>query len=173
MRGHGFEYSGYLRILKIILGYDYLWINVRVKGGAYGCMNSFLRNGESYFVSYRDPNLAATNEVFEKIPEYLENFDPDERDMTKYIIGTFGALDTPLYPEGKGNRSMGAYLQGPSYEEVQRERDEILGAKPEDIRGLADLVQSVLRDEQFCVIGNENTIRAEEKMFDKIQGLYE
>lgn len=172
-RRHGFEYSGYLRILKIILGYDYLWINVRVKGGAYGCMNSFLRNGESYFVSYRDPNLAATNEVFEKIPEYLENFDPDERDMTKYIIGTFGALDTPLYPEGKGNRSMGAYLQGLSYEEVQRERDEILGAQPEDIRGLADLVQSVLRDEQFCVIGNENTIRAEEKMFDKIQGLYE
>lgn len=172
-RRHGYPYSGCLRILKMILGYDYLWMNIRVKGGAYGCMNLFLRNGESYFVSYRDPNLAATNEVFEKIPEYLKGFEPDERDMTKYIIGTFGALDTPLYPEGKGSRSMTAYLQGLSYEQVQRERDEILAAQPQDIRSLADLVQSVLDDGQFCVIGNENAIRAEEGMFTRIQGLYE
>ena len=61
-------------------------------------MSSFLRTGDSYFVSYRDPNLAKTNAVYEKIPEYVASFDPDERDMTKYIIGTFGALDTPLNP---------------------------------------------------------------------------
>ncbi|MFA9227607.1 MAG: insulinase family protein, partial [Agathobacter rectalis] len=54
----GYEYTGALRLLRIILSYDYLWINVRVKGGAYGCMNTFLRSGESYFVSYRDPNLS-------------------------------------------------------------------------------------------------------------------
>ena len=79
----GYEYTGALRLLRIILSYDYLWINVRVKGGAYGCMNTFLRSGESYFVSYRDPNLSDTLDVYDRIPEYIKSFSPDERDMTK------------------------------------------------------------------------------------------
>ena len=108
----GYEYTGALRLLRIILSYDYLWINVRVKGGAYGCMNTFLRSGESYFVSYRDPNLSDTLDVYDRIPEYIKSFSPDERDMTKYIIGTFSALDTPMNPEAKGSRSLSAYLEG-------------------------------------------------------------
>ena len=85
---HGFSYHGALRILKVIMGYDYLWINVRVKGGAYGCMNSYMRNGDTYFVSYRDPNLKKTDEIYDGIPQYLADFKADEREMTKYIIGT-------------------------------------------------------------------------------------
>ena len=168
----GYEYTGALRLLRIILSYDYLWINVRVKGGAYGCMTSFLRSGESYFVSYRDPNLAATNEAYDRIPEYIRSFDPDERDMTKYIIGTFSALDTPLNPEAKGSRSMSAYLEGIEYEQLQKERDEILNARKEDINALADLVQSVLDDNNLCVIGNENVVREASHMFDATEKLY-
>ena len=130
----GYEYTGALRLLRIILSYDYLWINVRVKGGAYGCMNTFLRSGESYFVSYRDPNLSDTLDVYDRIPEYIKSFSPDERDMTKYIIGTFSALDTPMNPEAKGSRSLSAYLEGITYEQIQKERNEILNAQPEDIR---------------------------------------
>lgn len=170
---HGFCYKGTLKILKIILSYEYLWINIRVKGGAYGCMSSFLRTGESYFVSYRDPNLGRTNEVYEKIPEYVASFDPDERDMTKYIIGTFGSLDTPLNPEAKGMRSMAAYLEHLEYEDIQRERDEILSATPADIRALSELIASILSDECLCVVGNENAIRSEKEMFQSIQGLCE
>ena len=96
---HGFTYRGSLKILKLIMSYEYLWINIRVKGGAYGCMSSFLRTGESYFVSYRDPNLGKTIDIYEHIPDYLRSFTADERDMTKYVIGTFGSLDTPMNPE--------------------------------------------------------------------------
>lgn len=170
-RKHGFPYTGTLKILKMILGYDYLWMNVRVKNGAYGCMSLFLRTGETYFVSYRDPNLAKTNEVYNQIAEYVKTFQPDERDMTKYIIGTFGALDTPLNPEAKGSRSMAAYLENLDYEDIQQERDEILKATPEDIRMLAGLVQSVLDDECLCVIGNENAIKNEKEMFMDITAL--
>lgn len=170
-RKHGFDYTGVLKIMKVIMGYDYLWNNIRVLGGAYGCMNTYLRTGESYFVSYRDPNLKKTMEVFEKIPQYVEQFDADERDMTKYIIGTFGALDTPLNPEAKGNRSMAAYLEHLDYEEIQRERDEILAATPEDIRKLSDLMKAILSDDCRCVIGNENAIRAEESMFKSVKHL--
>ncbi len=168
---HGFSYRGSLKILKLILSYEYLWINIRVKGGAYGCMSSFLRTGESYFVSYRDPNLGKTNEIYEHVPDYLRTFDADERDMTKYVIGTFGSLDTPMNPEAKGSRSMSAYLQELPFEQIQKERDEILHATPQDIRDLADLIASVLFDECLCVIGNENAIRAESGLFASVQTL--
>lgn len=168
---HGFTYRGSLKILKLIMSYEYLWINIRVKGGAYGCMSSFLRTGESYFVSYRDPNLGKTIDIYEHIPDYLRSFTADERDMTKYVIGTFGSLDTPMNPEAKGSRSMSAYLQELPFEQIQRERDEILHATPEDIRNLADLIASVLEDDSLCVIGNENAIRAESGLFDSVQTL--
>ena len=167
----GYEYTGALRLLRIILSYDYLWINVRVKGGAYGCMNTFLRSGESYFVSYRDPNLSDTLDVYDRIPEYIKSFSPDERDMTKYIIGTFSALDTPMNPEAKGSRSMSAYLEGITYEQIQKERNEILNAQPEDIRRLADLVEAVLKKDSICVIGNENMIKESAGLFENVEKL--
>lgn len=168
---HGFRYHGALKILKVIMGYDYLWIHVRVKGGAYGCMNGYMRNGDTYFVSYRDPNLRATNEVYDGIPRYLEAFEADEREMTKYIIGTVSDMDTPLNPNARGVRSMTAYLQGLTEADIQRERDEVIGATAEDIRGLKDMMEAVLSDGCLCVIGNEDCLRQERALFDSLETL--
>lgn len=169
---HGFEYNGALRILKVIMGYDYLWINIRVKGGAYGCMNSYMRNGDTYFVSYRDPNLKKTNEIYDGIPEYLENFTADERDMTKYIIGTVSDLDTPLNPNAKGARSMTALLQGITQEDLQRERDEVIGATEKDIRALKDMIASVLEEHNLCVIGNEEKLNEQKELFTELKNIF-
>lgn len=168
---HGYEYHGALKILKVILSYDYLWTNIRVKGGAYGCMNGYTRNGDTYFVSYRDPNLKSTNEVYDGIPQYLEHFEADERDMTKYIIGTVSSMDTPLNPSAKGARSMTAYLQEMTYEDIQEERDQVINATAEDIRGLKDMIAAVLSDGNLCVIGNEEAIKEEQEMFGTLEQL--
>ena len=168
----GYSYTGALRILKVILSYDYLWINVRVKGGAYGCMSGFMRNGDAYFTSYRDPNLKSTNEIYEGIPAYLRAFDADERDMTKYIIGTVSDMDTPLNPAAKGMRSVSAYLTNISYEELQRERNEVLDAQPENIKNLAGLIEAVLAQDALCVIGAEENVKAEKDMFLEVKNLY-
>ncbi len=168
----GYAYTGALRIMRVILSYDYLWLNIRVKGGAYGCMSGFTRGGDCYFSSYRDPNLGKTNEVFEKTPEYLKDFDVDERDMTKYIIGTISELDTPLTPSAKGQRSVSAYLSGLTVDMVQKERDEIINAAPENIRGLAGIVEAVLAGNCLCVIGSEEALEAEKDLFENLEDLY-
>ena len=80
-----------------------LWTNIRVKGGAYGCMSGFKRSGESFFVSYRDPHLRRTLDVFKGIPEYVRSFKADEREMTKYIIGTISGKDVPRTPRCRSN----------------------------------------------------------------------
>ena len=170
-RDAGLEYTGALKILQVILSYDYLWLNIRVKGGAYGCMSGFGRSGEGYLVSYRDPNLKETNDIYEGIPAYLEAFDPDERDMTKYVIGTISNLDAPLTPSVKGSRGLSAYLSGVTEEMMQTERDQILGAAKEDIRALAAQVQAVLATGSFCVVGNEEKIEANRGMFGEVSSL--
>ncbi|MBQ8279891.1 MAG: insulinase family protein [Roseburia sp.] len=171
-RAHGFDYHGALRILKTILGYEYLWNNVRVKGGAYGCMNGCMRNGDMYFVSYRDPNLRKTNEVYDGIPAYIESFAADEQEMTKYIIGTISDMDTPMNPFAKGERSMTAYLQGISFEELQEERNQVIAATDADIRALKELVASVLSEQNICVVGNEEALQKEAGFFKELKNLY-
>ncbi len=171
-RKAGFPYTGALKILRVILNYDYLWLNIRVQGGAYGCMSGFGRNGDSYFSSYRDPNLTRTNEIFEGIPAYLHDFDVDERDMTKYIIGTISSLDAPLPPSAKGSRSISAYLSGVSDKDIQRERDEVLAASPADIRALEPLVKCILADACICVIGNEDMLTKEAELFLHLEDLF-
>lgn len=168
----GFAYTGALQILKVILSYDYLWLNLRVKGGAYGCMSGFTRRGDSFFTSYRDPNLAKTNEVYEGTVEYLRNFEVEERDMTKYIIGTISNMDTPLTPSSRIQRSLYAYLTGLTIADVQKERDEVLDADENSIRGLADLIEAVLQKQALCVIGNEEKLKEEASLFGELKNLY-
>ena len=161
----GLKYTGVLKILKVILSYEYLWVNIRVKGGAYGCMSGFGKTGDSYFVSYRDPNLRKTNEVYEGVVDYVKNFTVEDRDMTKYIIGTISEMDTPLNPSAKGSRSLGAYISKVSEEDLQKERDEVLNATQEDVRALWKIMEAIVAADNICVIGNEEKLAAEKDMF--------
>lgn len=170
--GSGHNYTGALKILKVILSYDYLWINLRVKGGAYGCMSGFGRSGEGYFTSYRDPNLRETNRIYDGIVDYLKNFQVEDRDMTKYVIGTISDMDVPYPPSTRGNRGLSAYLSGVDREMMGKEREEVLNATQEDIRNLAPIVKAVLDTGSLCVIGNEEKIGADIALFGETRNLF-
>ena len=164
----GLSYNGGLAVLQSIFSYDYLWINVRVKGGAYGCMCSFSRSGNVYFTSYRDPNLMETYEIYKKAPDYVRNFDASDRDMTKYIIGAISRIDTPLTPSAEGNFSLIADLMELTDEDLQRERDEVLGATVETIRTLAPYVEAATESGTICAIGGEGKIENAKDNFKEI-----
>ena len=167
----GAKYSGALQILKVILGYDYLWQNIRVKGGAYGCMSNFNRIGEAYLISYRDPNLKRTMEVYEGVVDYLKDFNVSDRDMNKFIIGTMSNLDRPMNPAAKGARSMNLYMNHVSEEMIRTERGQILDARQEDIRNLAGVLQAMLDQHLICVIGSEDKIEEQKDMFLEVRTL--
>ena len=168
----GFQYTGALKALQVMFSYDYLWLNIRVKGGAYGCMCGFTRAGDSYFTSYRDPNLMETFEVYQKASEYVREFDCDDRDMTKYIIGAIGSMDIPMEPSAKGARSFNCYLMGITEEELQRERDELLATNQETIRGLADLIHSVTEEKLICAVGGETKLKESEGQFKQLRSIF-
>ncbi len=167
----GYAYTGALRILKVILGYDYLWMNIRVKGGAYGCMCGFRRTGDSFLVSYRDPHLERTLQVFADASAYVGGFTADEREMTKYIIGTVSELDAPMTPAMQGTFALHAWFGGITREDLQKERDEILDAQPEDIRKLADLIDAVVKQGYLCVVGSESALSKHEELLNSVKPL--
>ncbi|MCM1090587.1 MAG: insulinase family protein [Butyrivibrio sp.] len=168
----GLPYTGALKVLKVMLGYEYLWVNVRVKGGAYGCMCNFGRTGESYFVSYRDPNLDKTLEIYENAAEAVAHYEADERTMTQYIIGAISDLDMPMNPAAKGLFGLTAYMSGLDEEFLQRERDAILGATAADIRKLADYIKAFMSEDFLCVVGNAGRLKADEKIFQRLENLF-
>lgn len=165
---YGASYTGALQILKVILSYDYLWQNIRVKGGAYGCMSNFNRIGDGYFVSYRDPNLKRTLEVYDGVVDYLKNFSASERDMTKYIIGTMSNIDQPMTPATKGERSMNLYMNKVSADLIREERNQILDATVDDIRALYRVAEAMLKADQMCIIGGEEKIEESRELFDTV-----
>ncbi|RKM54081.1 insulinase family protein [Butyrivibrio sp. X503] len=167
----GLVYNGALRVLKVMMGYDYLWKNIRVLGGAYGCMSSYAKNGDAAFVTYRDPNLDNSIKVFENASEYLRNFDEDDRVILQYIIGAISDLDTPKTPSGKGTYGLTAYMCNAKMENIQRNRDQLLGTTKETIRGLAEYVDAFMADECLCVIGAADKIEKSKKLFDNIEQL--
>lgn len=168
----GLPYTGALKVLKVMMSYEYLWQEIRVKGGAYGCMCAFGKSGDSYFVSYRDPNLKSTVEAYEKAAGFVEAFDGDERTMTQYIIGAISELDTPLNPAARGLRAMSSYLTNQTYEDYQRERDELLGTDAETIRSLAAVIRAFMEDDCLCVVGNDTRLKEDKELFDVLENLY-
>lgn len=172
-RRHGHSYHGSMRVLETMLRYDYLWTKIRVQGGAYGGFANFYRNGNLILGSYRDPNLTESLQVFDQTADYLRSFKSDEREMTKYIIGTMSKMDAPLTPPMKGERAASSYIRKISQQDVQKERDEILATGIEDIHALADLVEAAMKDNYLCVLGNEDKIRQNETAFRQIVHVFE
>ena len=168
----GLEYTGALNVLQIIFSYDYLWINVRVKGGAYGAMCDFTRSGLAFMTSYRDPNLGETYQIYKNAADYVENFDCSDRDMVKYIIGTVAKMDAPLTPAMEGVFSFGCYISEITDEERQKSRDEVLSATQEKIRNLAPFVKVLSDSDVICAVGSEDKINESSELFKEITKLF-
>lgn len=167
----GYAYHGALSVLKVMMNYDYLWIRLRVQGGAYGCMCGFSPNGTGYFTSYRDPNLKETYDVYEGAVDYVKNYEADERTMRKFIIGAVSGVDVPLGASDKGARSLSAWLTHTSYEKLDKNRYELLHTDVETIRSLYGIVDVVVHSGLRCVVGNAGKIQENKDMFQKIEPL--
>lgn len=165
----GVKYNGAFEVAKTILAYDYLWTNVRVLGGAYGCVFELSELGDTCgFVSYRDPNLSETYEVFKRSADYFRNLSLTDEEVEKYIIGTISRKDVPLSPSALGNLALGAYLAEVPYSPLQKERDEILATDIEAVRSVAPLLEAVAGSGFVCTVGCETALEKNRDLFKTI-----
>ncbi len=164
----GYAWNARMRVLNQVLSTDWLQTRIRVIGGAYGGFSSISPAGNFTFNSYRDPNLGSTVENFDNTPEYLRAFAADQLSMTRYIIGTISEIDSPLTPSQKGEHALSLFFTQRTPEEVQHDRNAVLSATSNDMRGYAQLVADVLNQKTLCVYGNADRLSAENSLFQNL-----
>ncbi len=154
----GERVSGATLVVSQHLRLQYLWENVRVIGGAYGSMMTLDRtNGLLKYISYRDPNLANTLDIYEGAASYLESVELSKEDIELAIIGTIGELDSPLSPDQKGFISLHRHLIGVGSTERQRIRDEVLATTIEDFRDFGRRLKAFNSKAMTSVIGSKTS----------------
>lgn len=160
-------YSSAMQVVRTAASLEYLYQNIRVKGGAYGCGCGFDEDS-MFFYSYRDPKLPQTNDVYAKTAEYIRSCSLTDEELNRFIIGTFSAIDRPMSPSGKAARSFQAYISGKTYEDILRERHETLDITTDTFRALADTVDNAITDNFLCAVGNAKLIEENRAMFDRV-----
>ncbi|MBR4186607.1 MAG: insulinase family protein [Clostridia bacterium] len=165
----GLSYNGALQVVRTAVNTDWLYQQIRVKGGAYGCGCGFGgASGNVTFSSYRDPKLTETDEVYKGTGNWVKNAKFDEAELTKYIIGTFSGYERPMSPAGKASRSFDAWLTGRTYEDVVKEREEMLSITAEQFHAASGIFDKICAQGYLCAVGSEKTLRDHADMFDNL-----
>lgn len=150
----GYVYHGSANVIFKHLRMGWLWDKVRVQGGAYGVFAAFDRlSGTLAQVSYRDPNLMKTLEVYDASAQYLRKLSLSTEELEKAIVGAIGELDAHLLPDAKGAASMTRHLTGDTDDRRQRMREEILGTTLDRFHAFGDLLAEAAAQGAVCVLG--------------------
>ena len=156
----GYRFHGSAHVICKFIRNSWLWDRVRVQGGAYGIFCIFDRlSGILSLVSYRDPNILRTIDVFDQTAGFLRELELNDDELTKGIIGSIGDMDDYKLPDAKGFTSMVRNLAGETDEDLQHIREEILGTKAQDFRKFADMLDYVRNDGLIKILGSEGAIQ--------------
>ncbi len=168
----GYLYHGSIRVITRYLRTSWLWDQVRVRGGAYGAFCNFDKfSGVLTFLSYRDPNLLKTIEIFDKTSGFLRKGTLSNDELRKGVIGAIGDMDAYMLPDAKGYASMARHLTGNTEEDIQRVRDEIFSTTAEDFKRLADVLDEWAIGGLVKVLGSEGAIKEGAKSIPSLEVL--
>lgn len=167
----GYTSSGKFAVLEAILG-NYMQEQIRTKGGAYHVQID-LSGSSIVLCSTSDPNLKETLDTFNNLSSYIKNFNPDKNQMNKYILNTVAHEDDaqPSDPFAKGKYADDMYITGVTEAERQKYRDELLSTTVDDIKSYAPMIDSIIKQNNFCVFGNKNKINENKNLFQSITDL--
>lgn len=171
LRDVGADYSGSAEVAANLLSYDYLWNEVRVKGGAYGTSMHVFDDGEVQFSSFRDPRCSQSLDTFSAAGSALRRFCDSGEAPDKYIISTIGSLEKPIMPMGEDARAAAMYFGNLTEDDLKKERSEVLGTTVEQLREFSGVLDRLAGKSNVCVIGGENIIEACGEKLAKVETL--
>ena len=162
----GYEYNGGLQMLKTILSMAFLWTRVRVQNGAYGCFCDFRKSGNMFFVSYRDPNLDQTLDIYKEVADFVEHMELSERESLQYLIGTISQMDFPFTPVTEGKTGQIYHLMNIEKEDLQKTRDELFATTVDTLRSFAPMIRACIDQNHYCVFSNAQAIEQAQTTFE-------
>ncbi|MBR6120468.1 MAG: insulinase family protein [Oscillospiraceae bacterium] len=160
LRRQGRRYSGSYPVLANVLNYTYLWNEIRVQGGAYGCGFGARSNGDMFYYSYRDPQPVRSLEVMRNAPAYLRAFCREEPDLTGFILGSVSAMDPLRGAEARMTAGDSRWLRGVSEEEVRRHYRELIHTDAAALLALAPALEELAAENALCVVAGKPLLEA-------------
>ena len=160
--------TGSISVVRTLLGYEYLWNEIRVKGGAYGGGMIYRNNGSVGFYSYRDPTPERTLGCFLSVSRFLREFAEGGGELTKYIIGAIGDSEPLMTPRLRGAIATAKYLRGVDYEYDMRVRHEMLNTDSNELLRIADIIETAEKSGVVCVVSGKEKLESMSENLDVI-----
>lgn len=167
----GHNYHGIWIVISTLLSYNYLWNEVRVKGGAYGTGFSSGALGTLAYYSYRDPDVASAIQTYEHSGDFIRAFMESDEDLDQYIISSVAKLEPLRTPRTYGDVADGNYLRHITYDYECARRDEMMKMKKEDLASFAEILDQLGKDHTLCIIGHKEELDRCAEQLDDIRTL--
>ena len=165
----GIEVDGTWGVAANALSYDYLWNEVRVKGGAYGCGFRSAGTRQASFYTYRDPAIDPSLARIAAAGAWLSSFEPDPAAFEGFIVSCVSSMDAPVKPYGLTKRRCAEYLGKVDVDARERRRAEMLAATPEGLRALGGQIARIAEAAPACVFGGREAIEASDAGWNVIE----
>lgn len=169
IKNYGGSFHGSIYVLTNVLNFSYLWNEIRVQGGAYGCGFAGRDDGDMFFYTYRDPQPGRSLNVFDKAVDFVRSFCAQKMDLTPMILGSMASADPLLNTQMKITVAENRYFNGITYEDVCRVRHELISTTHEDLLALTDVLKYVAEDNAVCVVAGQPLLEACGELISKIQ----
>lgn len=153
----GEEPTGSFDVVRQIVGYEYLWGEIRVKGGAYGAGMVAGISGNIGFYSYRDPTPERSIRAYRQIPDFLRKF-AEEGDVAKYVIGAVGDSEPIRTPRMTASLATVRYLRGISYERRLAIRRALLNTDKDELLRIADILEKCISGAAVTIVGGKDKL---------------
>ena len=157
---YGASYHGSLPALTTILNFDYLWGEIRVQGGAYGCGFLAREEGEIGLYSYRDPQPGRSLGVFDAAEDFIRKYCAQGEALTRAILGSVGDLDPLRNAQQKMTAAESFYFQSLTQDERDRHYRELLHTTSEDLLRLCDTLRALAQQGSVCVVAGQAQLDA-------------
>lgn len=169
IKNYGGSFHGSIYVLTNVLNFSYLWNEIRVQGGAYGCGFAGRDDGDMFFYTYRDPQPGRSLNVFDKAVDFVRSFCAQKMDLTPMILGSMASADPLLNTQMKITVAENRYFKGITYEDVCRVRHELISTTHEDLLALTDVLKYVAEDNAVCIVAGQPLLEACGAFISKIQ----
>ncbi len=165
------KYNGNMVVLRNAISLDYLWQNVRVLGGAYGCMIALNRYNNLILTSYRDPNSLKTDLAYKNIYKFIEDLDPTSEDLLKYKIGAFGSFEEDLHASQKGRRAFNCLISGISDDDLKKLKVEVVNTTKSDLNELAKVFKEAIDNSVVCALVSKKGLQESKELYNNVRKL--
>ncbi len=155
LKRHGKAFNGSIPVLANVLNFVYLWSEIRVQGGAYGCGFIGRDDGDVGFYTYRDPQPGRSLDVMNQAAAFVRGFCADEPDLTGFILSAVSTLDPLLNTGSRMTVAESRYFKGTSYEDICRYYSQLIHTTPADLLALCDALEDITADNAICVVAGQ------------------